>query len=172
MKALQATILSLALCASASAQVPDLYDITAYREIHLSFSQSNWWTQLLQNYVSEVEIPADMTVDGETFPGVGVRFRGNTSYTRLPVGSEKMSFNIRTDFTVPGQDLLGYDHLNLNNGFHDPTFIREYLTYLICRRHGVAPKCNFVKHVLGRLRQCSALQTSPHRGTCRHRRSP
>jgi hypothetical protein len=56
-----------------------------------------------------------------------------------------MSFNIRTDFTVPGQDLLGYDHLNLNNGFHDPTFIREYLTYLICRRHGVAPKCNFVK---------------------------
>ena len=135
-------ILSLAPLA---AQVPDLYDPDAYRSVYLQFNQANWWQQLEQNYAPEIEIPADMTVDSVVYPGVGVRFRGNTSYTWLPTGCQKKSFNISVDFTQPGLDLYGYDHLNLNNGFHDPTFLREFLTYMVCRRHGCAPKANFVK---------------------------
>ena len=118
-----------AASASVSAQVPDFYDEQAYRTIYLQFNQANWWSLLVQNYGPEIDIPADMTVDGVTYPNCGVRFRGNTSYTMLPPGSEKKSFNIRTDAFVAGQDLYGYDNLNLNNGFHDPTFIREFLTY-------------------------------------------
>ena len=40
---------------------------------------------------------------------------------------------------------MGYDSLNLNNGFHDPTFTREVITYQIARRYGIAPKANYVK---------------------------
>jgi hypothetical protein len=134
-----------AASASVSAQVPDFYDERAYRTIYLQFNQANWWSLLVQNYGPEIDIPADMTVDGVTYPNCGVRFRGNTSYTMLPAGSEKKSFNIRTDTFVAGQDLYGYDNLNLNNGFHDPTFVREFLTYWVMRRHGPAPKANFVK---------------------------
>ena len=134
-----------AFSASVSAQVPDFYDLTAYRTIYLQFNQANWWSLLLQNYGPEIDIPADMTVDGVIYPNCGVRFRGNTSYTQLPPGSEKKSFNIRTDGFVLGQDLYGYDNINLNNGFHDPTFLREFLTYWVMRRHGPAPKANFVK---------------------------
>ncbi|MBL8897197.1 MAG: CotH kinase family protein, partial [Planctomycetes bacterium] len=137
--------LALALGTLATAQVPDFYAESAYRSIYLQFNQANYWAQLEANYVSEVEIPADMTVDGIVYPSVAVRFRGNTSYTWLPAGSQKKSFNIRTDVFVPGQDLYGYDHINLNNGFHDPTFLREFATYWVMRRHGPAPKCNFVK---------------------------
>jgi CotH kinase protein/Lamin Tail Domain len=129
----------------ALAQVPDFYDIDSYRSIHLKFSQTNYWSQMLQNYSSQTEIKADMTVDNVTYKDVGVRFRGNTSYRNLPVNSEKMSFNIRLDSFVQSQDIYGYDHLNLNNGYHDPTFLREFLTYWICRQHGPAPKVNFVK---------------------------
>ena len=132
------------VAAPSGAQVPDLYDINAYRTIYLTFSQSNWWTQLTNNYQSQTEIPATMVVDGVTYTDVGVRFRGNTSYSQLPAGSQKTSFNIRTDSFVPSQDIMGYDHLNLNNGFHDPTFLREFTTYYVMRQYGPAPGCNFV----------------------------
>jgi len=139
------------LAAPATAQVLDFYDENAYRSIYLNFSQTNYWTLLTNNYATQVELPATMIVDGVTYPSVGVRFRGNTSYTQLPPGSQKKSFNIRTDSFVPGQDVLGYSNLNLNNGFHDPTFVREFLTYKIMRQYGPAPRCNFVKLYLNNI---------------------
>ena len=136
--------LMLALAAPAAAQNPDLYDLDKVRDLYLTFSQPNYWSLLLNNYRSKTEIKADLKVDGKTYKDVGVRFRGNTSYTRIG-NSEKKGFNIRLDSFVPGQDLYGYDHLNLNNGYHDPTFMREVLTYQIARRYLCAPKANFVR---------------------------
>src|SRR5690606_17575019 len=57
----------------------------------------------------------------------GVRIRGNTSYTALPTGSEKFSLKVKLDHVHEDQLLLGYKTLNLNNGFHDPTFLREVI---------------------------------------------
>lgn len=145
MNRLWALVLSATLAAPATAQTPDLYDIEVIRDVYLTFNQPNWWQLLLQNYAPEINIPADMRVDGVTYQNVGVRFRGNTSYFQLPPSSEKKSLNIETDAYVPGQDLYGYEHLNLNNGFHDPTFLREFLTYWVMRQHGPAPLCNFVR---------------------------
>ncbi len=144
-----AATFAAAVLPSLRAQVPDLYDPDTIRDVYLQFSQPNYWTLLTNNYVTDTNIAADMTVDGITYPNVGVRFRGNTSYTMLPTqpnqGWEKKSFNIELDWQVASQDIYGYDHLNLNNGFHDPTFLREFLTYMVMRRHGVAPKANFVR---------------------------
>ena len=146
MRRLTALGLALAaICSGLEAQKPDLYDLDVVRDIRLTFSQSNWWTLLTNNYNSGTNIEATMQMDSETLTRVGVRFRGNTSYRRLPVGSEKKSFNIETDWKVAQQKIYGYDHLNLNNGFHDPTFVREVLMYQIMRRYGAAPKCNFVR---------------------------
>ncbi len=103
----------------------DLYDTTVLRTIHIQFHDANWLTLLQQNYASETLIGADLTVDGVTYPGVGVRIRGNTSYTALPAGSQKFSLKIEMGFTNPDLEIMGYDELNLNNGFRDPTFCRE-----------------------------------------------
>lgn len=127
------------------AQTPDLYDPDTIRDLYLTFPQANYWSLLTQNYSSQTEIPADLAVDGTTYTSVGVRFRGNSSYFQLPASSEKRSFNIRLDSFTPGQKLLGYDHLNLNNGYHDPTFVREFLAYRVSRMYGLAPKANFVR---------------------------
>jgi len=134
-----------ALASPTTAQTPGLYDVDTVREIRLYFQQTNYWQQLLNNYSSKTEIEADLKVDGVTYKRVGVRFRGNTSYKRLPASSQKRGFNIRLDSNIPGQDLYGYDHLNLNNGYHDPTFMREVVIYQISRRYMSAPKANFVK---------------------------
>lgn len=103
----------------------DLYDPTVLRTIDLAFHDVNWWTLLQQNYTSQTNILADLTMEGVTYPSVGVRIRGNTSYTALPPGSQKVSLNVDVDFVNTSQTLLGFSSLNLNNAFHDPTFCRE-----------------------------------------------
>jgi hypothetical protein len=144
---MRSRLLALLLLAAASvrAQVLDFYDMDTVRDVYLTFSQANYWTLLTNNYTSRTNIAADMTVDGRTYPNVGVRFRGNTSYTMLPSGSQKRSFNVELDWMVQSQDIYGYDSLNFNNGFHDPTFLREAMTYYTMRQHGVAPKANWIR---------------------------
>ena len=110
---------------SPSVQGQDLYDTSVLRTFEIQFHDTNWETLLRQNYSSETPILADLTVDGETYPDVGIRIRGNTSYTTLPAGSQKFSLKIYMDFTDADQDLLGYETLNLNNAHRDPTFCRE-----------------------------------------------
>lgn len=103
----------------------DLYDPSVLRTLSFQFHDANWATLIPQNWASQTNILADLTVDGVTYPNVGVRARGNTSFSALPTGSQKWSLNVEMDFVVPGQTLLGYDSLNLNNAFTDPTFCRE-----------------------------------------------
>ena len=125
------------------AQDSDLYDTGTLRTLHLEFAQANWWDLLEANYDSGVDIPAQLTVDGVLYPDVGVHFKGNSSYA-LTGSSEKKSFSISMDAFVEDQDLLGYDSLNLNNCFMDPTFMRETLTSNAMYDYIAAPRANFV----------------------------
>lgn len=149
MRRLLSTCVALAVTHSLPAQAPDFYDMDMVRDVYLQFAQPNYWQQLEANYGPEINIAATMTVDGVAYPNVGVRFRGNTSYNWLPnapqQGWEKTSFNVSMDWAVQSQDIYGYDNLNFNNGFHDPLFLREAMTYYVMRQHGVAPKANWIR---------------------------
>ncbi|MCB9913577.1 MAG: CotH kinase family protein [Planctomycetes bacterium] len=138
---LSAFVLSLA---AAAAPAQDLYDTTVLRNLDFQFHDANWWALLQQNYASQTNILADLTVEGVTYPDVGVRIRGNTSYTALPAGSEKVSLNVEVDYVNAGQNVMGYDSLNLNNSFHDPTFCREVAYSNVIARHIPAGRANHV----------------------------
>lgn len=103
----------------------DLYDTTVLRTLHFSFHDADWLQRLQDNYDLETPILADLVVDGVSYPDVGVRIRGNSSYWALPPGTLKFSLKVYMDHVHPNQDLLGYSTLNLNNAFRDPTFCRE-----------------------------------------------
>jgi hypothetical protein len=115
----------LAALFAAAAQAQDLYDPTLLRTVAITFQESNWETLLRNNYASETDLAGTVTVDGVIYAGVGIRIRGNTSFTAMPAGSQKFSLKLEMDFTDPNQQLMGYDTLNLNNGWRDPTFTRE-----------------------------------------------
>jgi hypothetical protein len=123
----------------------DLYDEKLLRTLYLRFPNEDWYEELTDFYRTGVEVPADLTVDGITYPSVGVRFRGNTSYM---MASEKKPFNISIDYGDDNQRLYGYKTLNLLNCNADPSFIREVLYSRICRDYLPAPKANFVKLVI------------------------
>jgi len=121
-----------------------LYDESTLRDIHLWFSQPDYWQQLKNNYQSKTDLPATMVVEGDTFLNVGVRFKGQTSYSQTQT-SDKKSFNITMDYAVEGQDLDGYSTLNLNNAFEDASFMREVSYLHQIRRHIPAAKANYVR---------------------------
>jgi hypothetical protein len=76
------------------------------------------------NYSSETEIPAAMSYNGVALAAnVGVRFKGDTSYTQNK--TEKKSFNISIDYEDLEQKVEGYKNLNLNCAYADDTFLRE-----------------------------------------------
>ncbi len=130
-----------------NANSDDFYDETVLRTIQLEFSQRDWWSQLEANYQAKENIPATLVVDGVTCEGVGVRFRGNTSYMMIG-NSQKKSFNIEIDYTIEDQRLMDYKTLNLINCANDSTFMREVLYSNICRRQIPSARANFVKLVI------------------------
>lgn len=121
-----------------------LYAKQTIRSLDLQFAQPNYWALMTQNYNSQTDIPATLTVDGITYDSVGVRFKGQTSYSMLPSGSQKKSFNLTMDHAIEDQDLLGYQTLNLNNAFQDASFLREVVYLDLIRDHIPAAKANFV----------------------------
>lgn len=122
-----ALMLASALLILPARSVPaqDLYDTTVLRTVNLQFHDTNWEALLRANYDTDTYILADLTFEGVTYPSVGVRIRGNTSYTMLPTGSQKFSLKLKLDHVNEDQELWGYKTLNLNNGHMDPTFTRE-----------------------------------------------
>ncbi len=126
-------------------QVADgLYDESQIRTFELWFTQADYWQQLTSNYTTSTDIPAMLIVEGDTFPDVGVRFKGQTSYSQSGA-SQKKSFNITLDYIHPDQQLMGYKTLNLNNSFQDPSFMREMLYLHQIRRHIPAAKAAYIR---------------------------
>ena len=125
---------------------PSLYDAKTLRTLYLRFHDTDWYEQLGDFYRTDVDVPADLIVDGKVYQSVGIRFRGSSSY--FTVQNEKKSFNIAVDYGDDRQRLYGYKTLNLLNGHSDPSFLREILYSRIARNYIPAPKANLVKLVI------------------------
>ena len=125
---------------------PSLYNAQTLRTLYLRFHHEDWYEQMSSFYRTDIEVPAELIVDGEVYPEVGVHFRGTSSY--FTVESEKKSFNIAVDYGEDGQRLYGYKTLNLLNGHVDASFLREVLYNQIARDYIPAMKTNFVKLII------------------------
>jgi spore coat protein CotH len=124
-----------------------LYDPTVLRTFFLEFEDDDWEAELADFKGTDVEVPATLTVDGKRYPGVGVHFRGMSSYMGVPAGS-KRSLNLSLDFAHPKQRLYGYKTLNLLNSHEDGSFMSTVLYSHIARQYIPAPKANFVQVVI------------------------
>jgi hypothetical protein len=125
----------------------EFYDPTVLRTLFLDFAKPNWESLLSSYYHSGVDLPAKLTVDGKEYPGVGVTFRGNSSFQMVPYG-KKHSFSIAIDAADDKQRLYGFRSLKLLNANQDPTFLRTYLYHYVARQYKPAPRVNFVRVVV------------------------
>lgn len=126
-----------------------LYDPGKITEIKIQFADPNWKVKLdsLKKAYSAERLPALLTLDGEKYPGVGVRYKGNSSFYNVEKsGSKKLPLNIKVNYEDSKRRLPdGYGSLKLANVFRDPSYIREALSYEIIGKYMPAPKSNFAK---------------------------
>ena len=121
-----------------------LYDAQTLRTFFLEFENSDWEKELEDFHGTDVDVPAKLTVDGKTYPDVGVHFRGMSSYGMIGAG-RKRSLNLRLDLAHKDQHLAGYRTLNLLNAHEDPTFLRPILFLEIARDYLPASKANLAR---------------------------
>ena len=83
-----------------------VYDEKVYRTFFLEFEGADWEAELEAFNNTDVEVPAQITIDGTRYRDVGVHFRGNSSYFMVPTG-QKRSLNLAFDFVVDTQQIGG-----------------------------------------------------------------
>ncbi|MDA9057236.1 CotH kinase family protein [Flavobacteriaceae bacterium] len=113
-----------------------LFDNTIVHEVHIHFDQPKYWDSLVYHKTQEnlfekkTYLKADVVIDGKNSYNVGVKIKGESSYKHYP--SKKKSLKINFDKFIKEQDYQGFEEINLNNNFKDPTFMREklYLDFL------------------------------------------
>ncbi len=127
----------------------DFYKAGAVVDIKLYFAEKNWEVILdsLKQIGKDDRLTGDALINGVRYKGVGVRYKGNSSYFSVRrSGSRKLPFNIKVNFSdknlaLPG----GVTTIKLANGFRDPSFLREVLAYEIAGRYMPAPQANFAR---------------------------
>ncbi len=104
------------------------------------------WTALRTNAQAEEYVRADFWFDGELVPDVAVRPKGNSSL-RTTVASGSPRLGLKVDFNLfnRARNFRGLRKVNLNNGFSDPTLIRECLAYELFDQMGIpTPRASHV----------------------------
>jgi len=120
----------------------EFYETDNIREININFYDENW-DHLLDSLYIEGEggrILANIEIDGSTYYSVGVRYKG---YSSVSVNYTKNPFNIKLDYVIEDQNHEGIDKLKLSNVIQDPSFLREVLSYEVCRKYMPASNANY-----------------------------
>jgi len=94
------------------------------------------WQSLKNNSRAEQYVRADFWFDAEPYRNVAVRPKGMSS---LMSGRESGRMPLKVDFNFFNfaQNFRGVKKLSLNNGFSDPTFMRETIGYELFERMGL-----------------------------------
>jgi hypothetical protein len=124
-----------------------LYAEGIVRTLFLTFENEDWEKELADFYRTDVDVSADLMVDGTNYAGVGVHFRGMSSFGMVGEG-RKRSLNISMDHTDSDLKLYGKKTLNLLNAHDDPSFLNTVLYLEAARKFMPAPKANFVHVVI------------------------
>ncbi|HPF71895.1 MAG TPA: CotH kinase family protein, partial [Candidatus Krumholzibacteria bacterium] len=133
----------LAIAAPIHAAGDTIFAGAQVHTVNIEFSQPAFWDSLTAYYDAGLEqyMAATVTFDGTVLDSVGVRLKGNSSYSHP---NDKKPFRLAFDEYIGSQRLDGLKNVQLSNCWEDPTFLREKLHWDALREAGVpAPRANF-----------------------------
>jgi hypothetical protein len=122
----------------------NLYDPTSIQEIKITFDFNDWDNRLdTAKAGSETYIIAKtVEINGNIMDSVGVKYKGNSSYKPA---NKKNPMHLELNNVNKNQDYDGFSDIKLSNGFSDPSFVREVVSYWILNHYMHAPRANFAK---------------------------
>jgi len=113
--------------------------------VRIEITDENW-TFLREHAFEEQYVPADIRWDDELVPDIGFRTKGNSSLGQA-VGWDSPRMPFAVDFNIfnRARTFHGVKKVFLNNGWSDPTLIREMIAYEIFAEMGIpTPRCSLV----------------------------
>lgn len=139
-------LLSISLSAqttTSGASTRPLFDTKTVGEIRLTLPTSDWVDILdsMRLYGTEA-LTGTATIDGVTYDGVGIRFRGDKSYAR---GLKRNPFGIKLNLSDKERNHQGYTSIKLSAAVRDPSMVREMLFYEIASQYMPTPRASYTK---------------------------
>ncbi|BFH13782.1 CotH kinase family protein [Paenibacillus melissococcoides] len=140
--ALLAWMMLLAGCSTASdsnvAELSEeLFPKDKVIEVNITIDPDDY-SDMLEHPTDKEVKAASVQYNGYELDNIGIRTKGNSSLTGVASSdSDRYSLKLLLDEYVDSQNLLGVTSINLNNGYSDPSFIREYLTYELLEEMGL-----------------------------------
>ena len=132
----------------------DIFDPERLLDVEITMSASNWRTlkaeaRTLADTSREclpefeyTELPATVTIDGDTMGNVNVRKKGFIGSLSPDLPSLKLDFNDLQE----GRTYQNVSRMTLNNNRQDPSNVRQCLAYDRFRDIGIAaPLCNYAQ---------------------------
>ncbi|MFN8298521.1 MAG: CotH kinase family protein [Chitinophagales bacterium] len=118
-------------------------------ELRITFTNNKWYDTLTHYYTVSSQLDSTIYLmatsvqfDGVMYDSVGCRFKGNSSYNNQ---SQKKSWKLDFEEFKASNELNGLKQINLNNGFKDPTLLREKICLDFLRHFGIpAPRADYV----------------------------
>lgn len=136
-------IASLPLVCFSQAAGDSLFNAPIVHEIYFQFYTPNFIDSLVASHSTERNVIATMTIDGALLDSVGLKYKGNSSFTGP---GAKKSMKVDLNDYISGQKYDGIKKFNLNNGFKDPTMMREKIALDFFNEIGApAPRCSYAK---------------------------
>lgn len=118
-----------------------IFNTSQIHTIRFYFSQVKWYDSLIAYKPQDKKMMGDVMINGVLYDSVGVQFKGNSSFNNP---SKKKSWKIDFNEYDTLQECDREKTLNLNNGFKDPTLMREKIALDYCIRNGIpAPRCTY-----------------------------
>ena len=119
-----------------------IFDNTKVHNIEIIMDD---WDEFLDSCTSEEYFDCSIVIDNEAFKNVAIRGKGNTSLSSVAsYGNDRYSFKVEFDHYDSTSTYHGLDKLVLNNVIQDNTYMKDYLTYQLMNKMGVAaPLCSY-----------------------------
>ena len=119
-----------------------IFDTTRVHTIDIVM---NDWDFFIRTCTNEEYQNCTVVIDNESYKDVAIRAKGNTSLTNVAsYGNDRYSFKIEFDHYDKNKSYYGLDKLVLNNIIQDNTYMKDYITYQMMGKFGVAsPLCSF-----------------------------
>lgn len=120
-----------------------LFDTSKVHTINIVMDD---WDSFIDSCTSEEYTTCSVVIDNEAYKNVAIRAKGNTSLSQVAsYGNDRYSFKIEFDHYDSTKTYHGLDKLCLNNIIQDNTYMKDFLTYQMMAKMGVAsPLCSYV----------------------------
>lgn len=121
-----------------------VFNVSTIHQIDLTFSQPSFWDSLTAYYSIDQKMMCKAVINGVTYDSIGAQLKGNSSYNSYP--GYKKSFKLDFNNYNSTREWNGLKGVMLNNGFKDPTMMREKIMLDYMNKHGAyAPRATYAK---------------------------